>query len=183
MATVRDITVTFPFTSDNMQKLGLLQTEIKGATLWPSDNAIELNQVWIDGEGQQVKIKYLISHTIPIMWCGEFITRLGTVMHEYYDDNGMYIAHGSHGATDPLHRYNLSHMIIVNEPKPGEYWIDKQNNVWLLMEHIDAPLFLRAVGTDRTWYKGDGRYSREHIDDRDLVSRVFISSIPPAQGA
>jgi hypothetical protein len=79
--------------------------------------------------------------------------------------------------------YDNGYLERINEPKPGEYWIDKQNNVWLLTKNErDSSNSLYPLGTatyNRIW-NVNGKLRHDSNDYRDLIARVFIGYEDPA---
>lgn len=60
------------------------------------------------------------------------------------------------------------------EPKPGEYWMDGNNKVWLLDERGGAYYTLQASGTHRTW-AADGKFCYGAIGANDLLFKVNVT--------
>lgn len=173
----RNITITLPYNKSNIAIIDGLREEISQISLSPIDTGIQANQIWVDGKGQLVKIKYPTLLHSPPVHAGEIIAPESTDVINYYDKNGLYFIPGTQGEVNPLCEYNLSHLLNVKAPNPGEYWIDRQKNVWHLVKHKTIPYLLASPGSTRTWHKDTGRflYASNYEDERDLVEQVLIT--------
>lgn len=150
----------------------LEQSEVE-VSLSPLSTPIEVDQIWLDGMGRQVKITCPDSTN---MLKGELVgpDHLGW---NYYNQDGYCLP------INIMSKYNLVQLLPPAEPiepKPGEYWMDRDGDVWLVKKDssFNNTFPLCAHGNSNLTWTRTGKYLHDDTHQYDLVSRVYISTVP-----
>lgn len=181
----RTISISVKVTPTNIAEINryvnehIMPCDITEVTISPIE--LEANQIWLDGMGREIKI---VASTVDCItthhktWRGILLPiDDNIIIRNYsYDDNG--ICFENDGTHTQLNRLNLIQLLSSIEPKPGEYWVDGNNDVWFLRDRGGASAYTLSANGTRSWTKFGKYLPGNNHDSRDLIKRVYFTANP-----